>query len=56
MVLRRSGKTAKAAGRRDAGAVVREVNSDGIQQVLEKILIELQDIKAQLNDITNLES
>ena len=55
-VLRRAGTTSKAAGAKDAGLLVREVNSPGIQQVLEKILLELQAINAQLNDITELES
>ena len=54
--LRRGGKTSKSAGAKDAGLLVREVNSPGIQQVLEKILLELQAINAQLNDITELES
>ena len=55
-VLRRAGKTSKAAGAKDAGLLVREVNSPGIQQVLEKMLIALERIEAQLNDITELES
>lgn len=54
--LRRAGRTSTAAGARGGGLVVREVNSDGIHATLEKILVALERIEAQLNDITELES
>ena len=56
MALRTLQKKAKGAGPGDSGTVVREVRSEEMIQMLLSILQELQGIRAQLNDITELES
>lgn len=56
MALRTLQKTAGAAGPSDPGTVVREVRAEEMLQTLVSILQELQGIRAQLNDITELES
>lgn len=56
MALRSLTKTKSAAGPGDAGTVVLEVRGDATLQALNLILQELQGIRAQLNDITELEN
>lgn len=56
MGLRTLQKTAGKAGPGDPGTLVREVRAEEMLQTLIEILEELKGLRAQLNDITELES